>query len=120
METGFGIEYNPERFEAVSSAYVMSSLDAVKQEITRLEGKEPLVITTSARQVEHPGMINYDEQHKVWSSDRPVLILLGTGRGLTNSLIQASDFILGPIEGMTDFNHLSVSKTIRTETRNRT
>ncbi|HZD39963.1 MAG TPA: RNA methyltransferase, partial [Terriglobales bacterium] len=39
---------------------------------------------------------------------RPVLILLGTGWGLAESIFSQSDFALDAIEGYTDYNHLSV------------
>ena len=107
-KTGAGPEYNPERFEAVRSAYLTSSLEEVKQQIKELEGKDPLVIATSARDVRHPHKITYHDQAKVWALDRPVLLILGTGRGLTDRLVQSCDFILEPVEGFSDFNHLSV------------
>ncbi|EKD49086.1 MAG: protein of unknown function DUF2168, partial [uncultured bacterium] len=41
-------------------------------------------------------------------SQRPVLIVLGTGSGLAPHIIERCDYILGPIHGFTHFNHLSV------------
>ncbi|HEY1267692.1 MAG TPA: RNA methyltransferase, partial [Candidatus Binatia bacterium] len=38
----------------------------------------------------------------------PFLILLGTGWGLTDEVLARSDIILEPIEGDSDYNHLSV------------
>jgi hypothetical protein len=38
----------------------------------------------------------------------PFLLLLGTGWGLTDAVLAQSDYILEPIEGGTDYNHLSV------------
>jgi len=38
----------------------------------------------------------------------PFLILLGTGWGLTDEILARSDYILEPIEGDSDYNHLSV------------
>jgi len=39
---------------------------------------------------------------------QPFLIVFGTGWGLTESILAQSDYVLEPIEGGTDYNHLSV------------
>ncbi len=39
---------------------------------------------------------------------RPVLIILGTGWGLTENIFSQSDYVLEAIEGASDYNHLSV------------
>jgi len=36
------------------------------------------------------------------------LLLLGTGWGLTDTVLAQSDYLLEPIDGGTDYNHLSV------------
>jgi hypothetical protein len=36
------------------------------------------------------------------------LLLFGTGQGLSPACIERVDFILPPVSGITDFNHLSV------------
>jgi hypothetical protein len=41
-------------------------------------------------------------------SSAPYLLLLGTGWGLTEEILAQSDTILEPIEGGTNYNHLSV------------
>jgi hypothetical protein len=38
----------------------------------------------------------------------PLLILLGTGWGLADALIPSVSRVLAPIEGTSDWNHLSV------------
>ena len=38
----------------------------------------------------------------------PCLLLLGTGWGLTDTVLAQSDYLLEPIDGGTDYNHLSV------------
>lgn len=108
-KTGAGIDYNPHRHEAVSNVHVVESLDAVVTRIEAFEGKKPLLIATSARTNENGAPhITYYDQTKVWQQNRPVLFLLGTGRGLAPSVIERSDFLLVPLEGFSDFNHLSV------------
>jgi hypothetical protein len=80
--------------------------------ICEQEGQEPLVVCTSARNVEHAQQIDYFSQKTVWAQEKPVLFLFGTGQGLSNELVQKSDFVLTPIEGLTDYNHLSVRSAV--------
>jgi hypothetical protein len=38
----------------------------------------------------------------------PCLLIFGTAWGLSPALLETADFVLAPIEGPTDYNHLSV------------
>lgn len=107
-QTGHGIEYNKQRHEAVNQVSVVDDLDAVIAKIESIEGKKPILITTSARTEQHDRIISYFDQGKVWQKDRPVLFIFGTGKGLSNKIIERSDFLLKPLIGFSDFNHLSV------------
>lgn len=107
-KTGAGPEYNPERFEAVQLVHLRSSLDEVIAAIEEKEGKRPLLVATSARAGEHQQLIAYHDQELVWKHQRPVLFVFGTGRGLTEALVNRCDFLLGPVNGFSGFNHLSV------------
>lgn len=109
QEGDVGSAYNKDRHQAVSRVYVKSDLAAVIAAIEQQEGKKPLIIGTSAR-VEHGAqkMISYHDQAKIWAQNRPVLILLGTGHGLAQELIDQCDYFLQPLQGFSKFNHLSV------------
>lgn len=106
--TDVGITYNPHRHEAVKRVRLLSSLDEVISIIENREGIRPLLIGTSARLKESNKLITYFDQEKVWHHNRPVLFLFGTGKGIAPHILERCDFILIPIEGFTDFNHLSV------------
>lgn len=107
-QEGVGISYNPHRHEALRAVAVRDSLDAVVQEIARVEGKEPLIVVTSAKPSDGAKRLTYFDQEKLWASRRPVLILLGTGHGLAPSVMERADYCLLPLKGYSDFNHLSV------------
>ncbi len=107
-QKGSGIEYNKQRHSALNRVCVSNSLDEVVAEITKKEGKSPLLLATSARHVGGDKEISYYDQDRVWSEQRPVLIVLGTGSGLAPDVVDRCDYMLGPIQGFTDFNHLSV------------
>ena len=55
-----------------------------------------------------PQEIDFFSQGQVWQHDRPVLFMFGTGQGLADQLITSSDYLLTPVTGITDYNHLSV------------
>ena len=107
-QDGPGRPYNPNRFEAVNQVSVQDSFDAVCARIQEQTGQRPVVIATSAVAVDHPGLITYHDQERVWSHKRPVLIIFGTGRGLAPFIIERADYLLVPLEGFRQFNHLSV------------
>lgn len=105
---GQGERYNKNRYDAVRRVLIQPDLAAVVAAIEEKEGKKPLVITTSAKVVGDDKTITYYDQSTVFKQQRPVLIVFGTGQGLDQTVIDASDYVLCPIEGFSDFNHLSV------------
>jgi tRNA (guanine37-N1)-methyltransferase len=109
-KTGFGAEYNFHRTIAVKRVILVSKLNEVIEEIEKKEGKKPILIATSAKQDSkyQDKYITYYDQSKVWQKDRPVLIIFGTGHGLSANVMDSCDYILDPVYGFSDFNHLSV------------
>jgi tRNA (guanine37-N1)-methyltransferase len=103
-----GIAYNKSRSDAVSHVKLVSDLDTVKAAIKKQEGVEPLVIATSAQAIEGVPFITYHDQHLVWREKRPVLLIFGTAKGLSSELVKQCDYLLGPVLGFSNFNHLSV------------
>lgn len=104
-----GIDYNPERHEAVSRVQLVAQLDDVIAEIQKKEGVAPLVVATSARSVASSvELITFYDHEKLFSQKRPILLLFGTGRGLAENVFERCDYLLVPIEGFSDYNHLSV------------
>jgi tRNA (guanine37-N1)-methyltransferase len=109
---GIGFDYNQCRYNAIQIVSLQDSLKKVIEHITAVEGKEPLIIVTSARPTESSNEICFFDQSAVWKHERPVLILFGTGQGLAPSVIDRADFVLLPISGLTEFNHLSVRSAV--------
>jgi len=107
-----GIDYNKKRSEAVKLVSVVDSLDQIIQEIEKKEGKRPLIVGTSARQMGDAELISYYEQEKVWNKERPVLLIFGTARGISEALLSKCDYLLMPLEGFSKFNHLSVRSAV--------
>jgi tRNA (guanine37-N1)-methyltransferase len=110
--TGFGVEYNKNRCAAVKQTRLCADLQEVIAEITAQEGCAPVIVATSAREVQHQHRVGWHDQVIVWKEKRPVLFVFGTGKGLIDEVVQQADFLLDPIEGLSDFNHLSVRTAI--------
>jgi tRNA (guanine37-N1)-methyltransferase len=109
---GIGFEYNRCRYDAIQLVQLVDSLNEVIKKIEEQEGKKPLVVATSAQVTDAQSVVSFFDQKKVWEADRPVLILFGTGQGLSSSVIKQCDYLLLPIDGFTDFNHLSVRSAV--------
>ena len=106
-EQGYGSEYNVTRKEALSLARIRDTLDDALIDIERECGEKPVLIATSARRGD--GRSSFTSvRDMLQRKARPFLILLGTGWGLTEAILAQSDYVLEPIEGNTDYNHLSV------------
>jgi len=106
-ETGYGAEYNETRKEALALARVTDTLDDTIIDIERECGEKPRLLVTSARKGAARTPFT-DLRNMLVFGTAPFLILLGTGWGLTDEVLARSDYILEPIEGDSDYNHLSV------------
>ncbi|MGQ9630891.1 MAG: RNA methyltransferase [bacterium] len=106
---GPGASYNDTRRVAFETISVRTKLPEVVEEITSECGTPPKIVATTAR--ERRGAIGYDRLRAV-IFDAPHLILFGTGWGLVDEIIEGADFVLAPIKGRTDYNHLSVRSAV--------
>lgn len=106
-EHGYGSQYNTTRKEALALARITDTLDNVVIDVEQECGKKPRLVVTSARP--GGGRTSFAALKDMIIKDtRPFLIVLGTGWGLTEKTISQADYALAPIEGYTDYNHLSV------------
>ncbi|MFC1869481.1 RNA methyltransferase [Thermodesulfobacteriota bacterium] len=104
---GYGARYNNLRKEAIEVVSITSSLDGTISEIRKVEEEEPILIATDAsKQAEKA--ITYPGTIEILRSGKAVFLIFGTAWGLHADVIERSDFVLEPIEGKSDYNHLSV------------
>lgn len=97
--------HNWTRAEAFGNIELKASIDEVIKEL-----KNPLIVATSARKNKS---ISYKSiKNKIKTSRRPILILFGTGWGMTEELLDKADYILDPIQGPGKYNHLSVRSAV--------
>jgi hypothetical protein len=108
--TGYGAEYNPTRKEALLTTRVMNNLTETVQDLTDRCGQKPLMVATGAKQrsksIDYPGLREEIRQGE------PVLLLFGTGWGLDQSVFKGVDYVLDPINGIGEYNHLPVRAAI--------
>ncbi len=112
IDEKIGGDYNNNRHQAVRTVQLKSQLDDVIAAIEEKEGKRPFIIGTSARQCDIIKQVTYFQQDLVWSHDRPILFLFGTGSGMSEDLLNRCDYMLPPLQGFSDFNHLSVRSAV--------
>lgn len=108
---GPGAEYRENRHDALTVVNLQDSLDKVIAAIEKAEGKKPLLIATSAQKVmslQGSQQISFYDQDLVWKKGQPILFVFGTANGLTPAVIERCDYLLPPVQGFAEFNHLSV------------
>jgi len=106
-QVGYGSEYNVTRKEALALAHICDTLDDAVIAIDRDTGEKPALVVTSARGAEH--CTSFEALRDMLNRNtRPFLIIFGTGWGLTETIFSQADYVLEPIAGGGDYNHLSV------------
>jgi hypothetical protein len=113
--SGEGSVLNPKRKTALTMVEPVSSLaDAIGLWRARLleEGcnQPPRLVATHAKPVNGTEPLSFRDLRSRVDEGEPVLILLGTGFGLTDGFLAQADLLLEPIRGSSadDYRHLSV------------
>jgi tRNA (guanine37-N1)-methyltransferase len=106
---GDGKEANKNRSFALGNVKSCCEIEDVIDEIAKEEGKSPIcIVTSSRREIQHDRMINYCDQKKIWELGRPILFIFGTAHGISKDIMDKFDYRLIPLEGLEEFNFLSV------------
>ena len=106
-QDGYGRTYNPDRSNALDIVCWQADIEAAAQDIEAQTGKRPYIVTTDARI--YPNTVSYGFMRKqLKEGDRPILLLFGTGFGIEAETMSKFDYILEPIYGSCDYNHLCV------------
>ena len=109
-QSELGRNYQPDRAEALRKTVFLSSIDEGRKYIENQEKAYPVVVTTTANHKKD--QIEYDSLNDIIDEDKPILILFGTGYGLSERIHLESDYILKPIESYSEYNHLSVRSAV--------
>jgi len=104
---GWGADYNPKRKAALELMAVVGSLEDAISDMQESFGGPVRTIATGAKGA--PNAVSYREMSELLKQDGTnCLLLLGTGWGLTEAQLSASDYVLAPVTGGGIYNHLSV------------
>ena len=104
--TGHGALANKRRAEALALIQVSNDLEQVQERLKNQYGRAPLTVVTSA--VARQGQVTREQVLAALEPGQPLLLLLGTGWGLTDEALARADLMLRPIRGTPEYNHLSV------------
>ncbi|MEB2283657.1 MAG: RNA methyltransferase [Myxococcales bacterium] len=103
----WGASYNATRKDALALVGLTEDLDQTIVDVERDSGEPPMLLVTSAR-TEHP-TIGWAELRRLRAeAERPLLLLFGTGWGLTEEVIGRADHRIPAVPGTGEYNHLSV------------
>ena len=100
------------RSEALKIVEILGSFEESKRWIEREEGQRPLTVGTSARELPFARIGFRELRQRLETSSQPVYILFGTGWGLAEQLLAQVDYLLPPILGPEEWNHLSVRAAV--------
>lgn len=106
-QDGWGATYNTDRKEALEIVRVCDSLQTAASDFQASFSEPVKTVITGAMQ--RPGSIDCSMLRQMLTdASKPYLLLLGTGWGLTDQVFGIADHILAPIDGVGQYNHLSV------------
>ncbi|MCD6319275.1 MAG: RNA methyltransferase [Candidatus Desulfofervidaceae bacterium] len=104
---GFGGKYNPRRVPPLKLIHCVYSLEEAIEAIEKKWQQAPQIIVTSAKA--SGNLLDYQMARRLLQQKQtPFLIILGTAWGLAEDLISQANYVLKPIYGVGDYNHLSV------------
>jgi hypothetical protein len=105
--SGAGSHYNPKRCEALSLIRVKETFDDVLSDIALYGDGYPKTVATSAKK--RSRTLGFDRLKTLMlKNETPYVIAFGTAWGLTDDFIENADYVLEPLAGWSDYNHLPV------------
>jgi hypothetical protein len=108
---GYGADYNPDRRQAFELLNLAYDLESVIASINEATGKTAITVATDA--LLYPNSIDYRSlKTRIYEEDQTFLLLFGTGWGMAQEQLDKCDYILTPIAGVGDYNHLSVRSAV--------
>jgi hypothetical protein len=105
--SGSGHRRNKDRARALSLVNIHSDFQSCIEREQEHCAKKPLIVATSAKPSPHK-TISYSQGKKLIAEASSTIVVCGTGYGLAPSILDEADYILEPIYGADDYNHLSV------------
>jgi tRNA (guanine37-N1)-methyltransferase len=104
-------EWQEGRGEALADVSMQPDLEAAIADVEKRHRARPLVVATTADEtrVAEKARTDLDTLRAEMVTERcPVILVLGSGYGLTEGVIASAHRVLAPLRGFTSFRHLSV------------
>ena len=105
---GAGGEGNADRKEALQHVRHAATVEEAISHIHQRHGQPPFLVGSSASPDARQGKNLSPVELRKTLSERPALLLLGTGQGLAPEILHSCEGILPPIRPLADYNHFSV------------
>jgi len=110
-QSGWGATYNPKRKAALDIVSIVPTVSNAVEDMEARLGRKPKVVVTGASN--HSKSISSGELAELMAVDeQSFLLLFGTGWGMTEELFDSADYVLEPIKGSGEYNHLSVRSAV--------
>ena len=110
-QEGWGATYNPKRKAALDLVRLAPSLEEAAADLASHYGRPVRIVVTGARGGDSPVTCK-ELATEIERCSGPMLLVFGTGWGLTEAVFQEADAVLEPIGGPTPYNHLSVRSAV--------
>jgi hypothetical protein len=106
-QNGWGADYNPKRKAALDLVSITGTLAEAVLDMETQFSLPVRLIATGARA--STNIVSYECMAKqMLTRDANYLLLLGTGWGLTEEVVSGAHYVLAPIFGRGEYNHLAV------------
>ena len=110
-KSGIGKDYNETRSQAFEIVKFTYSLEDAINELSIKHNSPVIKVATSAKEYQLNKSISIEDLCKL-NLKNPILLIFGTGWGLSPDIFSSCDYILKPIKGLSDYNHLSVRSAV--------
>lgn len=115
-QNGYGSTYNPDRKKALELVELQSSVEDTINKIKEISPGAVNLVVTDARV--YPNTISYRKMREIIDSNEikeenvNYLLLFGTGYGMGKDVMESAEYVLEPIYGRGNYNHLSVRSAV--------
>lgn len=110
-QSGWGASYNPKRKAALDIVSVVGSLGDVLEDMKSRTHLAPKIVVTGASS--RSNSVSSDMLSGLMrEGNESYLLLFGTGWGMTEEIFDLADYVLEPINGPGEYNHLSVRSAV--------
>ncbi len=107
---GRGSTYNSIRKEALCLIEIVDSMEDVISDIRKRCKVLPKTVVTTARNKKKN--ITFCRLREILEDGLPKVLIFGTAWGLSEDFMSKADYVLNPLMGDSDYNHLSVRSAV--------